>query len=231
MELSKRLEAIATCVNGPSLADIGTDHAYLPIALCQRGIIQKAIASDINNGPLQRAHENIAAQGLSAQIETRLGAGLSTIAPCDASCCVIAGMGGLLVLEILANDMPTAKSFQTLVLQPQRDLPEVRRFLLANGFVIQDEAMLVDGGKFYNILTCIPRIEQEAYTDTELFFGRHLLRKRDKTLADWLAREITRVDTILTNMRRTASDAARLHELETWCIQCEEGLRWLQCGR
>jgi len=234
MELSKRLSAIARCVEGRTLADIGTDHAHLPIALCMENRIESAIASDINAGPLERAAANIAAHGLSARIETRLGAGLSTIAAGETDCCVVAGMGGLMMVEMLENDLAVAKSFGTLVLQPQRDLHEVRRCLLANGFAIDAERMLVDDGKFYNILTCRPRIETEEYAEAELFFGRHLLRADDAVLRVWLEAERVRVRKILAGIENAsgARDAAEEHaqvraaELARYDALCGEGLAW-----
>ena len=229
---TKRLPAIAKCVEGRTMADIGTDHAYLPIMLCLDSQIDRAIATDINRGPLDRAKAHIAAQGLADRIETRLGAGLSTINAGDAACCVVAGMGGLMIVEMIERDLAVARSFSKLVLQPQRDLPEVRRCLLANGFSIETEQMIVDDGKFYNILTCRPRIEQEAYTEIELLFGRHLLREGSAVLHAWLTSERARVNVILTNMRAMPAAneqaEARAAELARYDAICEEAMAWLR---
>ena len=226
------MQAVAAQADGRVLADIGTDHAHLPIVLCQAGRIGKAIASDIHEGPLDRARANIAAHGLSARIETRLGAGLSTLAAGEADVCVVAGMGGLMVRDMLAADMETATRFDRLLLQPQRDLYEVRRFLTTNGFTIEAEQMLAEDGKFYNILTCCPRIEQETYTETELHFGRCLLRAKDAVLRAWLDIECGRVSGILSGLRgvcgKTLQAVARYETLLRYETVCKEAEAWLQ---
>ena len=226
MEQQKRLPAIAACVEGRVVADIGTDHAYLPIALCLENKIERAIASDIHKGPLERAKAHIAAHGLSDRIETRLGAGLSVFKPGEADCCVVAGMGGLMIVEMLANDMDTAQSFRRLMLQPQRDLPEVRRFLLANGFGIDREIMLKEEGKFYNILVVRPGAEPQAYSTAELYFGRQLLAEKDVCLREWLAWERERVRTILAGLE--GRETARKAELLACAAVCEEAWEWLR---
>ena len=226
MEPQKRLPAIAAQVEGRVLADIGTDHAYLPIALCLENKIERAIASDIHKGPLERAKAHIAAHGLASRIETRLGAGLSTLAPGEADCCVVAGMGGLMITDMLAADMETAKRFDLLVLQPQRDIYEVRRFLTGNGFSIEKEKMLVEDGKFYNIMAVRPRIEKEAYTEAELYFGRQLLRSGDETLRVWLETERIRVTRALEMLTQAEKHTPRLAKLTEYEALCREAMEW-----
>ena len=119
MELSKRLKAVADMVGtGSVLADIGTDHAYIPIWLVSRGSVPRAVAMDVNEGPLKRAQENILQNGLEEKIETRLSDGFKALAPGEADTAVIAGMGGGLTVRILKNGMEVVRSLKECILQP-----------------------------------------------------------------------------------------------------------------
>ena len=153
MLLSKRLETIAKTVSPCKLiADIGTDHGFVPIWLVEKGVAQKAIASDVGKGPLLRAEEHVLNAGLKDRIDCRLGSGLQTLKPGEADAIVIAGMGGLLTVEILKADLSTAKGAEQLILSPHRDVKQVRTFLAENGFVFLDEAMVSEDGKYYPVM-------------------------------------------------------------------------------
>ena len=111
MELSRRLYAVASLVTeGASVADIGTDHGYIPIYLMQNEIVSKAIAMDINGGPLERARMHIVGHGLKGKIETRLSNGLEALAPGEVYTMIAAGMGGCLIIRILEECMEVVKS-------------------------------------------------------------------------------------------------------------------------
>ena len=136
MELSTRLQAVADFVTaGYKLADIGTDHAYIPIALVEQNRIPGAIAMDINEGPLQRAGEHIAENKMEKKIEIRLSNGFSALKKGEAESAVIAGMGGGLMIRILTEGEQIAKSLKECILQPQSEIERVRRFLLEEGYV------------------------------------------------------------------------------------------------
>lgn len=150
--LDARLLAAANLVRDSAyLADIGTDHAYLPIYLTQKEKITHAIASDIRKGPLSRAERNIRAAGLSDRIETVLTDGLSGLERYPVTDIVIAGMGGLMIASILdaADFIKTAKP--RLILQPMQHIPELRRYLSA-GWLVEKEAITEESGKLYQIL-------------------------------------------------------------------------------
>ena len=120
MELSKRLNAVASLVTeGYRLADIGTDHAYIPIFLAGTGRISEAIAMDVNRGPLLRAEENIRAHGLQAKIETRISDGFAALREGETDSAVIAGMGGPLMIRILREGSGIVRSLKECILQPQ----------------------------------------------------------------------------------------------------------------
>ena len=134
MQLSKRLRAVADFVTPQGrLADVGTDHAYVPICLVEEKKISGAIAMDIVDGPLQRARENIAAHHLETQIETRKSDGLEALCPGEVDTIVIAGMGGLLICRILEQGREVAATVPEWVLEPQSDTDKVRAYLLEQG--------------------------------------------------------------------------------------------------
>lgn len=151
--LTPRLAAVAAAVTGNTLSDIGTDHAYIPIELINNGSIKSAVACDINAGPLKIAIKNVESNNLSDIITLRLGNGLEPILPSETDSVVIAGMGGVLISEILAADTEKSHSFDTLVLQPMNAQSELRKYLASAGFEIVCEDLAVEGFKVYNILT------------------------------------------------------------------------------
>lgn len=151
MQLSKRLRAVADLVPaGAVLADVGTDHAYIPIALVEEEKIPRALAMDINQGPLMRAEENIRSHGLEKKIEIRLSDGLEKMETGEADTILIAGMGGLLTVRILSAGKEVLDG--TLVLQPQSDLPSVRGWLAKEGYEITAEDLVLEDGKYYPMM-------------------------------------------------------------------------------
>ena len=138
---------------GSRLADIGTDHGYLPIALCQSGKIPSAIACDINPLPLRSAEENIAKFGFSEKIQTRLSDGLKEISPDEIDDIVIAGMGGELIRDILTAAPWVMDESKHLVLQPMTRHDDLIRWLYENGFAIEQQAAVLDDGKYYTVLS------------------------------------------------------------------------------
>ena len=186
--LSARLQKIADMVLYNSLVDIGSDHALLPISLLLSGRIKRAIAADIAPLPLERGRVNAVRHGVVQSIDFKLTDGLLGL-DFGYESCVIAGMGGESIMHILRDELDVAHSFKQLILSPQRDLPLVRRFLHTHGFEITDEVMLIENGKFYNILDCKVGIVEE-YNETEYIFGHHLINKKCPVLAQYLKSEI-----------------------------------------
>ena len=219
MELSTRLQAVADFVTaGYKLADIGTDHAYIPIALVEQNRIPGAIAMDINEGPLQRAGEHIAENKMEKKIEIRLSNGFSALKKGEAESAVIAGMGGGLMIRILTEGEQIAKSLKECILQPQSEIERVRRFLLEEGYDILDENMVKDDGKYYTILKVCPLKKTsdkeelksgkeiksgkrtEMWSEPELKYGRFLLQNRNPVLREYLQREILIREQILAGL-------------------------------
>ncbi|MBR3576810.1 MAG: SAM-dependent methyltransferase [Clostridia bacterium] len=153
MNLTPRLSAVADLAGKSlSLADIGTDHAYIPIYLMQKGLISTAVAADINEGPLERADKNIRKAGLSDKITLRLSDGLDNIKDNEAETVVIAGMGGEIISHMLEKPKPLG--IKKMVLQPMTDIPLVRRKLHENGMIITAERLAAEKDKIYTVIAC-----------------------------------------------------------------------------
>lgn len=152
-QLDRRLQTCASMVReNQVLADIGTDHAYLPIWLVKKGVIQKAIAADINMGPLQKAAFNIRRYNVGKQVDARLSDGLELIFPNEADDIVIAGMGGELIADIIEK-APWLKDVQKhLILQPMTSAPELRTYLTEHGFAVKQEQAVQDGDHIYTVM-------------------------------------------------------------------------------
>lgn len=152
-KLSIRLQAVADFVTpGSVVADIGTDHGFLPIYLVEKGICPRAVAMDIRQGPLERAREHIAAAGLNDRIQVRLSDGLNGLMQNEADSAVIAGMGGLTVIHILEQAQEKLADFKELVLEPQSDPAKVRSYVREHRMWIDREDLVYESGKFYPVL-------------------------------------------------------------------------------
>lgn len=206
MELGERLGMVAGLVAFGRVADVGTDHGYLLLWLWQQGRLEQGFACDVNPGPLSRAVANIRQFGAQGVIETRLGSGLTPLRLGEAQTCVMAGMGGMLMLSLLDEAAEVARGLKQLVLQPQHDLVQVRRGLHERGFAIREEKMVREGRRFYTVIDARPG--QETYTEEEYQFGKRLLDRRDPLLRDWLDWQIAVKENIpalaaeVTDLRR-----------------------------
>ncbi len=229
MEISRRLQAVAGEV-GPccTMADIGTDHAYVPLYLLSKGLIKRAVACDIKNGPLKKAAQNCNKYGFEREVELRLGDGLKPVRPGEVQEAVIAGMGGMLMTDILRESRITVEKLDKLVLQPQLDIDSVRRYLHSIGFRIQNEIMLREEGKYYNVITAVPggeRYEREI----EYTFGKILIDKKDTVLKEYLLNGIEKQKEIREALKGSGSEKSqqRMRELERQEIQYKEALACL----
>lgn len=176
IKLKPRLAAVASFVGKGSVADIGTDHAQLPIYLVQLGH-PRALASDINEGPCQRARTNIYANGLHGKIKVVCCPGLDAVEDFKPDNIVIAGMGGEMIASILeASEYPKSSGCR-LVLQPQSMQDVLRRYLSENGFCIDRETVVSDGGKYYQVLAARYDGTVRSFTDSEYRLGELNLRR------------------------------------------------------
>lgn len=233
MEISKRLQTVASLVRCRSIADIGTDHGYVPLTLWQQHKIDIAFACDINRGPLTRAAENIARMGASDAIQTRLGSGLAPLAAGEAQSIVIAGMGGMLICNILSAHPEVVKAAQEWILSPQHDLEAVRRLVGEMGFVLDTEVMVQEDGKFYHIFRCVkaePQSEksQKSQSLAALRYGGHLLEQKDALLWQELQQEEAQYKKVIQGLENQNSTRAaeRLAELREKLAVIEEAKAW-----
>ena len=191
INLTIRMKMNASLVGeGARVADVGCDHGYVAIWLVNEKRCPFVVASDVNEGPLRRAKKNIEASGLSEVIETRLGNGLSVLEPREVDTILIAGMGGMSICEILSSEPGVLSNIETLVLQPQSDVEEVRRHLHKLGFRIDRESICMEDGKYYFAIRAVQGAEEKPYTDTEYRFSR-LLAEEGGTVFRSYMRSVT----------------------------------------
>ncbi len=165
--LTPRLNLIKNQVKGSTVADIGTDHGFIPIELIKSGICKKAIASDINEGPAAIAKANIKKEGLS--IDVRVGGGLSILQKGEVEEIIIAGMGGKLISDIILAHIDIAKAAR-LILQPMNSQYELRKFLTEKGFSVEHEDLALEGFKVYNLIVCSNEAKNPVEYKSELDF-------------------------------------------------------------
>lgn len=230
LELSPRLALIASWIpQGAKLADVGTDHAYLPVWLTLQGRVTSAIASDLRRGPLERARETGRTYGAEG-IDFRLGDGLAFIRPDEADTIVIAGMGGENIAAILAAAPWTADGRHTLLLQPQSRANSLRRFLMDHGYAITREALVRDRGTIYPVL-------EAAAGKMELTLGQ--LHGGAKLLHDplgerYIIEKIIRLQGAVAGLNRSAAPADRekadgLRDILTALLSMREEWRHANC--
>ena len=210
MNIGDRLEAIGKLVpQGCVLADIGTDHAYLPVWLLEQGKIASAIAGDIAEGPCLAAKNTVSMHGMKGKVEVRLGSGLKVLQAGEADCIAIAGMGASTMIEILEADMPLAVEAKRLVLQPMAGAASLRKWLIQNGWCIVAEDLVDDGRHLYEIMA-VERGESEAFSNAVLEIGPSLIEAKHPLLAKQFARQINNYKKLLANMGK--SEQARASE-------------------
>lgn len=201
MQLSERMRRLTCLVTeGNRLADVGTDHGYVPIALVKAGRIPSAVAMDVNRGPLARARAHIREYGLSTYIETRLSDGLAQLEPGEAETVMIAGMGGMLTIRILENGAHCLDTVQELVLQPQSDIRRVREWLRNHGRLTTAEDIVEEDGKYYPMLKAV-RGRERPLTEADLCYGKAEVQRSPETLRRYLQAGLAENRKILETLR------------------------------
>ena len=219
MELSKRLKRIAEHVDKcESVADIGTDHGYIPIYLVKEGICEKAIASDINKGPIEKAKVNVAFEGVSNKIKCLLGPGLNPLKVGEVNGVILAGMGGNLTRDILLADMEKVKKYDFIILQPAQNPEVLREFLYKNDYEIIDEDLIKDEGRFYELFKVKynENSEKLVFEDELEYEVSPLLREKNHPLfKEFIEEKINRCETILSFIKEdTEATKKRKSDLE-----------------
>ncbi|MCD7888393.1 MAG: class I SAM-dependent methyltransferase [Oscillospiraceae bacterium] len=219
--LSKRLLCCSEMVRGGVLADIGTDHAWLPIYLVENGKCERAYACDIAEGPLSFAKKNIASAGLEDKIATVLSDGLTMLSDESISDIVIAGMGGEMIRDILANGLEKAKS-ANLILQPNTRTWELVDWLSRNGFEITEQKVVADGKFVYPVINAQYNGNEKILTQAEclmagLDLGEEISReyltaqvKRLRGAANGMKKALNPDDDEMAELERTADEIEKL---------------------
>ncbi|TYQ15561.1 UNVERIFIED_CONTAM: tRNA (adenine22-N1)-methyltransferase [Acetivibrio alkalicellulosi] len=201
MELTGRLKLIADMTPKCNIvSDIGTDHAYIPIFLVKNNICTKAIASDVRIGPVNVATKNIEEYRVSDKVITRIGSGLESILDNEIDVVIIAGMGGMLIKELLEKSLDKVKKANALILQPMYAIEVVHEWLCENGFEVYDEALAKEDHKIYNVIACKWAGCNQKKDEIYYHIGEKLFEKRDPLLKKHLQNKIDQLDKIINQM-------------------------------
>lgn len=228
-KLSRRLRQVADWIDrGGTVADVGTDHGYLPVYIAKNNISDNIIAMDVRRKPLEKAEENIKYYGVSDKIELRLSDGLEKLMPQEADTITICGIGGRLMQSILERGSDKITADTQLILSPQSEIREFRIYLAASGYETLRETMLEEDGQFYVIMECVQSgADRRAYESEEIrgevFFryGRLPLIEKNESLMKYLLRE--------EKLTKRVSDRLRLHENESVKARVSELEYDLEC--
>lgn len=216
--LSDRLKAVAEMITpGQTVADIGCDHAYLPIYLVRENVSPKVLACDINAGPVERAKGNVDDVDLSDKIEVRQGDGLGALMPGEAKSLVLAGMGGKLMMKILKEGADVAREASEIIMEPQSEVAALRHYLQDNGLRIISENMICEDGKFYPL---IKAVHGDMTWDREIYFryGKILLREENPVLHEFLVIEKGYLSNLLKELAENEESPqvfVRMEEVKT----------------
>jgi len=213
MRLNGRLKMIADRIPQCGiLADIGTDHAFIPVYAVKNGLCKKALAADLRAGPLKMASNNINKHGLSDRIETRMGYGLEPILLNECEVIVIAGMGGALIRDILSGSIEKSQKARILLLQANTAIDTLRRWLYENGFVIEREHLALDAGKYYVLIESKWTGRQEKKDEFTLFIGEKIFEGNEEHLHRYLLKKLREVEIIIEG--RSRSDPRKNHNYD-----------------
>lgn len=249
MKLSARLQQICDQLPpGCRFADIGSDHALLPVAAVLSGQAASAVAGEVNDGPYEAAQRQVAQSGLNSKISVRKGNGLEVIDPGEAQVITIAGMGGALMVTILSQGIAKLSGVQRLILQPNVGEDLVRRWLLDEGWYLSAEHILEEDGKIYEILTAdrldgaeaeslnrelyrdrvIPRCSQLLTQERLLLMGPWLTKSPAPVFFDKWDSEISKLMKVRSQIAKSELEASRVKE-EEMRVQIEEWKEVLAC--
>ena len=233
IKLTDRLSALANEIKkGETVADIGTDHGFLPIYLWEAGISPKVIMADISKGSLEKARQNCLSTHPDMVFDLRLGDGIKVLENGEVDAVAIAGMGGILMTEILEADLEKTKSLKKFILQPRNNVGVLRKWLLDNGFDIINEQLVLEGKYICEILTVVVgegQATQEEKDEISYQFPRTLVDFKGPLTVEYLNRHIKKEKFILDSMKSgnktTLEDIKnqeyRIEYLERLVMDCE----------
>ena len=214
MKLSNRLIAIANFVHKNSIvADIGTDHGYIPVYLVENNIAKKVIGTDISKGSLDKIIDYIKTLNLEHIIDARLGDGLEVIKPYEVDTVIIAGMGGLLIRDILEKNKEVTDSIANFILQPMVAAKELRQYLVDNNFEIIEEELVKEDGKYYEIIFAK---KGKSYIEKEIYYeiSPLLIKKKHPLLREFIQFRLRELENIIEEIKDINTEKSKERYLE-----------------
>lgn len=230
LKLTPRLKIIADSIQDyESVADIGSDHAYLPIYLVKSGRVKSAIVTDVNSGPVEISKKRIKIHGVEAKVRVRQGYGLEVIKPGETEVIVIAGMGGILIKDILDRNVEVAQSAKLLILQPMRDSDKIRQWLFEQSFEIIDEELVKDQDKIYEVIWTRP-VREKRDTKGQMLVGDKIIEKKHPLAAEYINKKISELEKVMAGLEgmETKKCRERTEECTTLLSFYREVLGWVQ---
>ena len=209
MKLTNRLLKIASLVSeNKRLADIGTDHGYIPVHLLNKGKIDFAILADINKGPLENARGEVKRNKLEDKVDLRLGSGIEVLKKDEVDEVIIAGMGGILIGELLEANKEVAHSVDKLILQPMQAQEELRHYLLTNGYEILDECLEKEDFRLYEIIVA-KYTGKNTHIDNDIYYeiGKKLIENKDDLLGELIENKIKKYNNIISKLGNKNTEA------------------------
>lgn len=228
VNLSKRLKRVFDYIpEGTKLADIGSDHAYLPCYAVLNKRCTSAIVGEITEGPYNSARSTIRQSGLEGIVEARMGDGLEVLVPNEVDVITIAGMGGALISSILENGKEKLEGVETLVLQPNIGAHQIRNWLDKEGYSLVEEDILEEDGKIYEILVASKSSLNSAYSEQkemELFIGPHLLKNKNDAFMKRWKHEKNNFERILSQLESAKQTEESVQKIK----EVEQKLQWIK---
>ncbi|MFZ5752778.1 MAG: tRNA (adenine(22)-N(1))-methyltransferase [Bacillota bacterium] len=229
LNLSQRLLALARLVpQGSRVADIGTDHAFLPCYLVKEGIASFVIGVDVHEGPYQAACRTVRAYNVAEQVEIRRGDGLTALMPGEVDVVIIAGMGGSTGRDILENSPQVVEKLKKMIFQPMNGADVVRRWLSEHNWVITGEDIIYEDKRLFVVIAA-EKGERTALTEEEIHYGPLLIKMRHPLLQEVLQKDIEAMQEILKQLAKSQNQESRVKVNEfTRKIHMAKGLQeWL----
>jgi tRNA (adenine22-N1)-methyltransferase len=230
-KLSERLATVANYIPmGSRIADIGSDHAYLPCHVVKKGAVRHAIAGEVAEGPYQSALKQVELEGLTERIVVRKGDGLEVIQPGEVDCITIAGMGGTLITSILEAGKDKLVNVERLILQPNVGAHAIRSWLCEHNWKLVSESILKEDGKIYEVLVAQNGSGEGIYCEMEeleLLFGPYLLKEKNDAFSEKWALEKKNWQRILNQLEQAEQNDSTLEkkrEIENKLKMVEEVL-------
>ncbi len=230
IRLSPRLQIIYDMVpECEAIADVGCDHGYLTIALLEGKKVQKAIAMDVNKGPLESAKANVSQAGFAENVQFRLSDGLKKLNADEADVICICGMGGVLIQRILDSGLLVARTAKTIIIEPQSEYYKLRQFLVKEHFCILDEDLCTEEGKIYPIMKISYNPNQNMeLSEAQLEYGPVIIEKSPELFGKLLAKNKNEYKSILEKLNEKESSHTPIHKRKEELIAKLELINRLQ---